>query len=274
MVALQGGELSVLYAALAAVSPGEEVIEADFGQDHTDGEMRKVPLIASFPPRLSRAGLAGVLRQVAEAAAAHRPDFTGEIDAAVSALYEIPEVWEDLLAGGPSRQKRLEELRVFLDRREVSFEIAGFLIHHTLKPLLRCYARKAAQAQPVHFETWEKGCCPVCGAYPNLAVIKGEKGRFLYCGLCETSWRFTRLGCPFCEVTSVGEQEILALEGTPYRIYLCANCRGYLKTVLQQSGETFDPLAVEGKTLHLDLLALREGYVNRTMQASGAGGGE
>jgi formate dehydrogenase maturation protein FdhE len=55
-------------------------------------------------------------------------------------------------------------------------------------------------------------------------------------------------------------------EGDPRWIETCESCRGYIKTVDERklpAGETIIPVVEESATLHLDLLAEREGYIRR-----------
>ncbi|MEW6446566.1 MAG: formate dehydrogenase accessory protein FdhE [Bacillota bacterium] len=257
-----------LYAALASVVPGGDALRVDFSSGSAETAKENKPLIAVFPPRISRAGLLDIMGRVAEAAVAHCPELSEEVQKALDVLSGVPALWEGYLLDGDAKKQLKEALRELANRRGVSLEITGFLLHHTFKPFMRYYAAKALKEQEAHFRDWGRGCCPVCGRFPSLSVIRGEEGRFLYCSLCETSWRFARIGCPFCENLSAGQQEILVLADTNYRIYVCSECRGYLKTFIQQSGsqEALNPLLAEGETLHLDVIALQEGYVSRGIQ--------
>jgi FdhE protein len=101
-----------------------------------------------------------------------------------------------------------------------------------------------------------------------LAKLRREDGRrILYCGLCGTSWESTRLACPWCGTPDREALNLLRLsEGDPRWIETCESCRGYIKTVDERKlpfGETIIPVVEETATLHLDLLAEREGYIRR-----------
>jgi FdhE protein len=53
-------------------------------------------------------------------------------------------------------------------------------------------------------------------------------------------------------------------------IETCERCKGYIKTVDERKlpeGETVLPVVEEAATLHLDLLAEREGYIRRVPYA-------
>lgn len=112
------------------------------------------------------------------------------------------------------------------------------------------------------------GGCPRCGSPPALAKLRREDGRrIVYCGLCGTSWEFARLACPWCGSPDREAPNLLRLsEGDPRWIETCESCRGYIKTVDERKlpfGETIIPVVEEAVTLHLDLLAEREGYIRR-----------
>ena len=106
------------------------------------------------------------------------------------------------------------------------------------------------------------GHCPWCGSEPGLAVLKREDGkRVLSCSLCGEGWEFARMECPFCGNRAA--LEVLSPdEADPHSIETCDRCRGYLKTVDQRKlpeGTTIFPLVESVATLHLDLIAEREG---------------
>ena len=112
------------------------------------------------------------------------------------------------------------------------------------------------------------GRCGLCGSPPSIATLRREDGRrILTCGLCGTSWEFARLACPWCETQDQGALTLLRLSPEdPRWIEACESCRGYIKTVDERrlpAGETIIPVVEEAATLHLDLLAEREGFIRR-----------
>ena len=55
-------------------------------------------------------------------------------------------------------------------------------------------------------------------------------------------------------------------DADPRWVETCERCKGYIKTVDERKlpeGETVFPVVEEAATLHLDLLAEREGYIRR-----------
>jgi FdhE protein len=112
------------------------------------------------------------------------------------------------------------------------------------------------------------GHCGMCGSPPSVARLRREDGkRLLTCGLCGTEWEFERLACPWCESRDVAALTVLRTdEAGPRWIEACERCRGYVKIVDERRlpvGGTIIPVIEETATLHLDLLAEREGYIRR-----------
>ncbi len=110
---------------------------------------------------------------------------------------------------------------------------------------------------------WEQSFCPLCGSLPAMGEIAGEEGkRLLHCGTCGEAWNFPRLKCTFCGNTDAGTLEYFTAEGeSAYRVDVCRACSCYLKTVDSRQAGTDLPMDVEDvSTLHLDLVAQREGF--------------
>lgn len=137
----------------------------------------------------------------------------------------------------------------------------AFLICHALQPFLR----RAAQASRTHlsagaYRQW--GQCPVCGGVPDFAVLEQESGgRLLFCSRCDSGWHYRRIGCPFCGTENPRSLAYFAGDNGAYRLYVCDECRGYVKTL--DLRETIRPfvLAVERiLTAGMDLAATEAGY--------------
>ena len=133
-------------------------------------------------------------------------------------------------------------------------------VHTALKPFLAAQAE--ALLPHVDQKLWRRRHCPVCGGTPNLAVIRGEEGaRWLVCGRCDSEWRFQRLECPFCGTRDQGNLAYFSGGQGLYRLYVCEECKGYIKAVdLRQSqSEVLLPLEWIG-TLDMDRQACELGY--------------
>ena len=108
---------------------------------------------------------------------------------------------------------------------------------------------------------WTASCCPGCGALPAMAQLReSDRGRerHLVCGLCGTSWRYARIGCPFCRNETVERLGVLEPEGEEsFRVDFCRECNSYLKTYVGSGGES---LALsDWSTLHLDAACAERG---------------
>jgi len=142
----------------------------------------------------------------------------------------------------------------------LSIETFDFLIKVTLKPFFTLFSKSTIS----HFKPadWFHGYCPVCGENPVMAKLDGESGqRKLYCGLCETEWHYYRIGCPFCGNQDPNHLSFFAAgDVEQYRVYLCDQCRSYLKTVDERKCGEVDLFCEDIATVDLDRLALEEGY--------------
>jgi FdhE protein len=113
-------------------------------------------------------------------------------------------------------------------------------------------------------ESWVEGYCPICGAWPAFAEVRGiERSRYLRCGGCGSEWQAHCLFCPYCGMTDHKELASLVPEQSGSRsvIDACNRCMGYLKafTTLQGSPPAkilLDDLA----SVELDCVAVERGY--------------
>jgi FdhE protein len=137
----------------------------------------------------------------------------------------------------------------------------GALMHLATMPLLHVCGRYLAQQAPVE---WSYGYCPVCGAWPTLAEVRGlERTRRWRCGRCGGDWGLALLRCPYCGEANHQRLGSLAADDdeATCTVETCLTCRGYVKTraVLQPT----PPYAVvleDLATVEWDLVALARGY--------------
>ena len=112
--------------------------------------------------------------------------------------------------------------------------------------------------------SWVEGYCPVCGAWPTLAEVRGiERSRYFRCGRCGGEWQAHCLFCPYCGMTDHRELVSLVPEksGAAGVIDACRRCLGYVKTLTTLQGSPpakvlLDDLA----TVDLDVAAFEQGY--------------
>lgn len=130
-----------------------------------------------------------------------------------------------------------------------------------LKPYL---AWAAEQVMPyVEQERWKRGHCPVCGGAPDFATLDAESGaRRLLCSRCNSQWLYRRVGCPFCDTADHTKLAYYPSEDNVYRLYVCQECRHYLKTLDLRQVKRVVLLPVERvTTVAMDAAARQEGYL-------------
>ncbi len=151
----------------------------------------------------------------------------------------------------------------------VDAELLRTLASQAVAPLLRAYADHLLPLLAriddgtSQGAAWQQGYCPVCGAWPILAELRGvELARYLRCAACGSGWRSPRLFCPYCANEDYQSLGTLTIEGEQrFRIGVCERCKGYLKVC-----NAFDPppaalLALEdAASVHLDVAAIERGY--------------
>ncbi len=109
---------------------------------------------------------------------------------------------------------------------------------------------------------WEKGFCPICGAFPILAVIREKGQRWLHCSVCSHDWRFARIACPGCE--RGGERGVTYFyveDEKDESVFVCEQCKRYILTVTRVDalGDA-DPDAIAIGLVHLDVIMQEKGF--------------
>lgn len=238
------------------------------GEQHEMWE-NGLPLLVVSLPRVDPDAFFKTMGQVKDVLVKYQPEQSEDLAKAIAAMPTDAMEREVFVESVLRRRTGWSEFLV--QKRGVAEEVLGFLLNHTAKPYLSRFS--VLTQEQVDLEAWKKGYCPVCGALPNFARLSKAVGRrWLHCPLCETEWAYKRIGCPFC---GNEEQDLLryfTIEGDErYRVYLCEKCKGYLKTVDESrlAANTKPNLFWEDvKTVHLDLLAMREGYVNKVVDGA------
>jgi len=138
-----------------------------------------------------------------------------------------------------------------------------FLAESSINTVLEAYADRIKGYVQA---SWGRNYCPVCGSEPVMGELRSEGGvegvRFLVCSSCSFKWRFDRLRCPFC--SNEGDKKFrhfyIEKEKGAYRVEVCDGCKKYIKTIGTGLGKDTIPLVEDMATLHLDILAQKEGY--------------
>ena len=113
-------------------------------------------------------------------------------------------------------------------------------------------------------EGWMEGYCPVCGAWPAFAEVRGiERSRYLRCGRCGGAWQAHCLFCPYCGMTDHNELPSLVPEnsGSNSAIDACKRCLGYVKTFTKLQGSQPANVMVDDlASVDFDVAAAEHGY--------------
>lgn len=162
-----------------------------------------------------------------------------------------------------------EHLVLLSERVEASVEALLFFGRALAAPLLtKPASRTDRTTESATSSSGEPGRCGLCGSPPGMARLRRDDGkRILHCSLCDGAWAFSRLECPFCGNREHGTLSyVRASETDPWWIETCEKCKRYIKVVDERRlavDEETVMLAIDVATLHLDLLAEREGYKRR-----------
>lgn len=109
--------------------------------------------------------------------------------------------------------------------------------------------------------SWKKGYCPVCGSFPQLAIIRDQGQKWLQCSSCSHEWQFPRLTCPYCDHEDPNNTNIMFVEGKKEdSAFICEKCRRYLVTAgRSDSLRKTNPDIIAISLAHLDIILQAKG---------------
>ena len=157
----------------------------------------------------------------------------------------------------------LERRRAPLDEASLALDVPAPLLEYVVEiPMKAALELSAAGIGADAFPDWQENVCPVCGARPAMAELAGEEGRRkLCCSACSYAWSFRRIKCPSCGCEDADQLSYFTAGEGATRVDTCRACSRYIKTRDARKGGGEVPLEVEDLlTIHLDLLASREGF--------------
>ncbi len=168
----------------------------------------------------------------------------------------LGELFESVVAGDE------EYLHTTTEKLGLNEDLLLFLARNSISPILEAYASQLGEY--VDQRSWWRGYCPICGSEPIIGELrKGEGERYLLCSSCGFQWRFKRMMCPFCGNEDRKKHRYFYMENETrgYRVDVCEECRRYVKTIDSRELKEEVVLPIEDiGTLHLDILAQKEGY--------------
>lgn len=157
----------------------------------------------------------------------------------------------------------LDRRRAVLEEAAIAVAVPSPLLEYLFEIPMRTALELAASSVPSgSYVGWGEGNCPFCGSRAGMAELAGEEGhRSLSCATCGTSWPFKRLKCAYCASENVADLSYFTAGEGSTRVDTCTACSRYIKTRDSRQGSSDLPLEVEDLlTIHLDLLAVREGF--------------
>jgi FdhE protein len=111
---------------------------------------------------------------------------------------------------------------------------------------------------------WAHGYCPVCGAWPAFAEIRGiERSRHFRCARCGGEWYARALACPFCDLSDHTRLATLVPGKSDVHdvIDACNGCGRYVKVFTRLQGCPPAAVMIEDlASVGLDMAALEQGY--------------
>ena len=244
---LQRALLRVLGQAKAEISGTLELVD---GEALRARQFQGLPLLsfAQLPVEAER--FAGLVSAVARVLSDYDPELAEQT---------VPDSPTECLA---LARQRFEEGQAGSEHGEAQgkLTLAQTSVDLALKPYLEWAAEQISPH--VDQERWKRSCCPVCGGAPDFATLDEESGaRRLLCSRCGSQWDYRRLGCPFCDTTDHTKMMYYPSEDGVYRLYVCQECRHYLKTIDLRETARAVVLPVERiTTVAMDVAAQQEGY--------------
>ncbi len=163
----------------------------------------------------------------------------------------------------------IETRREWFNAGSVQDEYADSLLAAALTPFLW---RAADSVLPhVDQETWKRSVCPVCGDAPDLAYFDADGARHLLCARCDAMWLFQRFACPYCGNDDHQRLAYYPSDDQVYRLYVCDQCRRYLKTIdLRQARHRVVWGVERVATAQMDAAAIQQGYRDLTWKTANA----
>jgi FdhE protein len=220
-----------------------------------ESQQSKVPLLAGITLTLERRSIRRLLEKLV--LIAHRSG-TSAMASLEPALHKDLDLFDLFKASLCLDRERLRNIAAHLGADSEAFQAVTALI--PLPLLHACNRRWASSRSP----SWTEGYCPICGAWPAFAEVRGiERSRYFRCGRCGSDWQARALFCPYCGMTNHNELLSLVPEknGSNSVIDACKRCLGYAKTFTVLQGSPAAKILLDDlATAHLDVAALDQGY--------------
>ena len=214
----------------------------------------KVPLLAGAKLALEMTVVSGWLERLMRTAYRSGAPKMSTLNGAKQARLNTVDLFKFSLC---QNGKWLNEAAIDLGVDAGAFQAVAALVP---MPFLQACNRRWQQSIN---EGWIEGYCPVCGAWPAFAEVRGiERNRYLRCGRCGGGWQAQCLSCLYCGMTDHEELVSLVPEknGSNAVIDACKRCLGYVKTFTTLQGSPPAKVMVDDlASVDLDIAALEQG---------------
>lgn len=213
------------------------------------------PLLSFEDLSLEWAQVENLFQEVLNLLARDSPDLTGDVEGLRNIASNKP-LLDDVVRAW-YEGSALADIAV---THNVDNELFAFVIGTVFKPFLSAYSEVLLPL--VNQEAWRRRYCPICGGKPDFAFLERERGaRWLCCPRCDAQWLFQRLECPYCGNQKHDSLAYLTDDEGFYRLYVCEECRSYIKAIDLRHNEADVSLFVERIiTLDIDKQAQQAGY--------------
>lgn len=135
-----------------------------------------------------------------------------------------------------------------------------FILGQMLKPFVE---KRTESLRPlIENLPWQKGYCPICGAFPEMRFVKGEEGqRWLRCSLCGYEWEFDRQACPYCGEKNE-TKDFISVAGFEHQwVELCHHCHRYIVGIDLRKQIGVTAVVASVGMVHLDIIAQNRGFL-------------
>jgi FdhE protein len=244
--------LAVIALVLDEVEgPGWDTVVASCGTP----QPRKIPLLAKADVQLDERVTGRMFDNLTQAAGRNSAPRMASLQAVSSAKLDVLRLFQAAL------NRDSDGLNACASAAGVDPAAFHALAVLMPMPFLHAWNRRCASSVS---EDWVEGYCPVCGAWPAFAEVRGiERARYFRCGGCGAEWQARCLFCPYCGVTDHEKLATLVSEqnGSSAVIEACNGCLGYLKTFTTLQAKAPGTIILDDlASVELDLAALERGY--------------
>ncbi len=225
-------------------------------------EEEKKPLILQVNPHIDADLYREVFSELLDFMSLKRPETASQLELIKNNLQQLD--FTNIISSFIAMQA--EEIAKAAEKANIPGELFFFLLDHAMRPFLRILATPYQEDLHSEHFYWDfSSTCPICGSKSHFSRLQSEDGqRFMFCDRCFSEWNVRYLFCVHCGHDRPGDIRYLNVENDEaYKLYLCDNCKGYLKTFDERpGGEMVDLYIANIETIYLDILAQEKGYTS------------